>query len=118
MRLCEFRQHRGIDLIFAERRLVSLQPQIAKPPRISLLESHPGKLQMGNTCDHVYQSQTRRPPMLAFPYGAAKGSFGASLWKNAFAENGEPTSAVRFRQGLQLIPALRPGSPAAAVRHQ
>ena len=41
-----------------------------------------------------------------------------SLWKNAFAENGEPTSAVRFRQGLQLIQALRPGSPAAAVRHQ
>ena len=45
-------------------------------------------------------------------------AFGSSLWKNAFAENGEPTSAVRFRQGLQLIQALRPGSPAAAVRHQ
>src|SRR6516225_6546268 len=46
------------------------------------------------------------------------GGSGTSLWKNAFAENGEPTSAVRFRQGLQLIQALRPGSPAAAVRHQ
>jgi 2-polyprenyl-6-methoxyphenol hydroxylase-like FAD-dependent oxidoreductase len=39
-------------------------------------------------------------------------------WKNAFAEYGGPTSAVRLRQVCELIQALRPGSFAAAVRHQ
>ena len=42
----------------------------------------------------------------------------AHPWKNAFAEDGGPTSAVRLRQVCELIQALRRGSFAAAVRHQ
>ena len=44
--------------------------------------------------------------------------FGPRPWKNAFAEYGGPISAVRLRQVCELIQALRPGSFAAAVRHQ
>ena len=39
-------------------------------------------------------------------------------WKNAFAEYGGPTSAVRLRQVCELIQALRPGLLAAAIRHR
>ena len=43
---------------------------------------------------------------------------GSRPWKNAFTEYGGPSSAVRLRQVCELIQALRPGSFAAAVRHQ
>ncbi len=39
-------------------------------------------------------------------------------WENGFAGDGGLTSAVRCGRVCELIQALRPGSPAAAVRHQ
>jgi arylformamidase len=45
-------------------------------------------------------------------------AYGTRPWKNAFAEYGGPTSAVRLRQVCELIQALRPRSLAAVVRHQ
>src|SRR5215469_199254 len=69
--------------------------------------------------DHIFRppSFRSRPtePILA---ADANGGCGARPWKNAFAEYGGPTSAVRLLQVCELIQALRPGSLAAAVRHQ
>jgi len=56
--------------------------------------------------------------ILPFPHPIPNFRSGARPWKNAFAEYGGPTSAVRLRQVCELIQALRPGSIAAAIRHR
>jgi len=55
---------------------------------------------------------------LPFTTIVANGRDGWRPWKNAFAEDGGPTSAVGCGRVCELIQALRPGLPAAAVRHQ